>query len=91
MRASPAPPLTLCLLCCTPPEQVAAHADTHLVVRKALDPDSRMVTRFQRLSRRDERLAEISAMLGLPHAAAEELLQQAAQPSAPSREASLPR
>jgi hypothetical protein len=39
-----------------------------------------MVTRFDRLCRRDERLAEISAMLGLPQAAAEELLQAAAQP-----------
>lgn len=60
--------------------QVAAHGEHHLCVRKAVAADSRVVTEFEPLSRRPERLREISAMLGLPEAAAEELLHAAAQP-----------
>lgn len=62
------------------PLQVAAHGEHHLCVRKAVAADSRVVTEFEPLSRRPERLREISAMLGLPEAAAEELLQAAMQP-----------
>ena len=59
--------------------QVAAHAEHHLCVRKAADADGdRMVTEFWMLHNRGERLREISSMLGLPEAAAEELLQAAA-------------
>jgi DNA repair ATPase RecN len=57
---------------------VAAHAEHHLCVRKAVGADDRVVTQFDALQQRPERLAEISAMLGLPEAAAEELMAAAA-------------
>ena len=47
-------------------------------MRKAVGADDRVVTQFDTLQQRPERLAEISAMLGLPEAAAEELLAAAA-------------
>lgn len=59
--------------------QVAAHAEHHLCVRKAKGPDERLLTRFDLLAERAERLAEISAMAGLPPAAVEELLAAAGQ------------
>lgn len=68
------------ILCVSHLPQVAAHGEHHLCVRKAVAADSRVVTEFEPLSRRPERLREISAMLGLPEAAAEELLHAAAQP-----------
>lgn len=64
--------------------QVAAHAANHLRVRKQLAPggdgqgdsrDGRLVTAFECLEDREARLAEIQAMLGLPQAAAEEVLR----------------
>jgi len=58
---------------------VAAHAEHHLCVRKARSQDGRVLTQFDALTERAERLGEISAMLGLPEAAAEDLLQAAAQ------------
>jgi len=63
----------------TPLSQVAAHAEHHLCVRKAQGPDERLLTRFDLLAERAERLAEISAMAGLPPAAVEELLAAAGQ------------
>lgn len=60
--------------------QVAAHAEHHLCVRKAKGPDERLLTRFDLLAERGERLAEIGAMAGLPPAAVEELLAAAGQP-----------
>ncbi|KAL4443668.1 hypothetical protein ABPG75_011405 [Micractinium tetrahymenae] len=68
------------ILCVSHLPQVAAHCEHHLCVRKAMAADNRVVTEFEPLSRRPERLKEISAMLGLNEAAAEELLQAAAQP-----------
>eukprot|EP00887_Chlorella_sp_A99_P005825 scaffold1.g5825.t1 len=56
---------------------VAAHAANHLCVRKQELADGggrRLVTRFESLAGREERLAEIQAMLGLPRPAAEENL-----------------
>lgn len=47
-------------------------------MRKAVGADDRVVTQFDALQQRPERLAEISAMLGLPEAAAEELMAAAA-------------
>ena len=58
--------------------QVAAHAEHHLCVRKAVGADDRVVTQFDALQQRPERLAEISAMLGLPAGAAEQLMAAAA-------------
>lgn len=62
--------------------QVAAAAEHHLCVRKGEGADSRVVTRFERLRNRPDRLGEISAMLGLGAAAAEELLLGAAADAA---------
>lgn len=59
--------------------QVAAHAEHHLCVRKASGIDKRMLTRFELLQQRPERVAEISAMAGLGPDAAEELLAAAAE------------
>ena len=59
--------------------QVAAHAEHHLCVRKATAEDDRVCTQFEQLQARSERLREISAMLGLPERAAEDLLQAAQQ------------
>ncbi len=47
------------------------------MVRKAMDAGQRQVTQFSTLQQRPERLAEISSMLGLPQAAAEEILATA--------------
>lgn len=82
--------LPTCLPPCLParpPAQVAAHGEHHLCVRKGVAPDGRVVTQFEVLQTRPERLQEISAMLGLPEAAAEELLQAAAPPAQAAAEA----
>jgi DNA repair ATPase RecN len=62
------------VLCVTHLPQVAAAAEHHLVVRKALGADGRPVTRFAALESRAERASEVAAMLGLDVAAAEALL-----------------
>lgn len=58
--------------------QVAAHADHHLVVQKAVSPDGRMLTAVQPLHDDDERVAEVAAMLGLDADAAQAMLRDAA-------------
>lgn len=78
LKVASAPPLRPL----SPSPQVAAAAQHHLCSRKAAaDSDARLVTRFEVLSSREERLREISAMAGLPEAAVEELLAEADSPS----------
>ena len=70
------------VLCITHMPQIAAYADTHLLVTKVATPDGRTVTRVKRLEG-EERVAHIARMLGggtptettLKHA--RELLRQA--------------
>jgi DNA repair ATPase RecN len=66
------------VLCVSHLPQVAAHAEHHICVRKHVDVDGRVVSTFDALSEREERLQEVAAMLGLPLPAAEELMQAAA-------------
>lgn len=66
------------VLCVSHLPQVAAHAEHHICVRKHVDTDGRVVSTFDTLSEREERLQEVAAMLGLPLPAAEELMQAAA-------------
>jgi DNA repair ATPase RecN len=66
------------VLCVSHLPQVAAHAEHHICVRKHVDKDGRVVSVFDALSNREERLQEVAAMLGLPLPAAEELMQAAA-------------
>ncbi len=66
------------VLCVSHLPQVAAHAEHHICVRKNVDSDGRVVSTFDTLSEREERLQEVAAMLGLPLPAAEELMQAAA-------------
>jgi hypothetical protein len=44
--------------------QVAAHAEHHIIVRKAIADDGRMLTRIQTLAEEDERAHEVADMLG---------------------------
>lgn len=44
--------------------QVAAHADHHLCVRKAVDPEGRVQTSVEALVDLEDRAHEIAAMLG---------------------------
>lgn len=67
------------VLCVSHLPQVAAHAEHHICVRKKVDGDGRVVSKFEILSSREERLDEVAAMLGLPLAAAEELMLAAEQ------------
>ena len=69
------------VLCVSHLPQVAAHADLHICVRKQSveDGGGRMVSRFEALSSREERMKEVAAMLGLPLPAAEEVLLAAEQ------------
>ena len=57
--------------------QVAAHAEHHLVVRKAEGSDGRMLTVIQPLTDARERATEVAAMLGLGLPAAEQMLADA--------------
>ncbi|KAG7672745.1 hypothetical protein KSW81_001698 [Nannochloris sp. 'desiccata'] len=66
------------VLCVSHLPQVAAYAEHHICVRKHVDMDGRVVSTFDALSEREERLEEVAAMLGLPLPAAEELMQAAA-------------
>lgn len=65
------------VLCVTHLPQVAAHADHHIRVAKDVDGNGRVVTRFIPLTTYEERLEEVSAMLGLGVDAAEELMKEA--------------
>ena len=56
--------------------QVAAYADTHILVRKH-DSDGRAETAFQVLDDASSRVSEVADMLGLDAAVAERLLQEA--------------
>jgi DNA repair ATPase RecN len=56
--------------------QVAAYADTHILVRKH-DSDGRAETAFQVLDDASSRVGEVADMLGLDAAVAERLLQEA--------------
>ena len=67
------------VLCVSHLPQVAAHADYHICVRKGVDDDGRMVSKFEILSSREERLDEVAAMLGMPLGAAEDLMKAAEQ------------
>ncbi|GAB4813044.1 hypothetical protein N2152v2_000090 [Parachlorella kessleri] len=69
------------ILCVSHLPQVAAHAQHHICVRKGVDGSDRMVTRFESLRDPEARLQEVSAMLGLTLAAAEELMAAAQRPS----------
>jgi DNA repair ATPase RecN len=62
------------VLCVSHLPQVAAHAEHHVCVRKGADAGGRVVTRFDTLSSYEDRRQEVAAMLGLPAAAAEELM-----------------
>jgi DNA repair ATPase RecN len=75
--ANPAAAAAAQVLCVSHLPQVAAHAEHHLCVRKGSDADGRVVTRFDALLTPEERLQEVAAMLGLPRAAAEELMEAA--------------
>lgn len=65
------------ILCVSHLPQVAAHAEHHICVRKAVDAGGRLVTRFERLLDRNARLGEVSAMLGLSEEAAENVMRAA--------------
>ena len=66
------------VLCVSHLPAVAAHAQHHVCVRKSTDSEGRVVSTFEVLDSEDDRLQEVAAMLGLPQAAAEELMAQAA-------------
>lgn len=74
------------VICVTHLPQVAAQADTHILVEKAPGRDGRLLTRLRRLGA-DERVHELARMLGgvritdKVRSAAEEMLTQAATPS----------
>ena len=55
--------------------QVAAHADHHIVVRKAVDSQGRTITKFSVLDEQEERVKELAAMLGLGTGEALQMLQ----------------
>ena len=55
--------------------QVAASADHHVVVRKALDGEGRALTRVMILAQEQERLAEVAAMMGVGQQEALQVLQ----------------
>ena len=60
--------------------QVAAQAEHHIVVRKAVDAEGRALTRFAVLTEEAERAEEVGAMLGLGSSEARQMMQ-AASPS----------
>ncbi len=63
--------------------QVAASADHHIVVKKALDNEGRALTRIMILLQEQERLAEVAAMMGVGQQDALQVLQASrAQPRA---------
>ena len=55
--------------------QVAASAEQHVVVKKALDSEGRALTRVMPLLREEERLAEVAAMMGMRQQEALQVLQ----------------
>ena len=57
--------------------QVAAQAEHHIVVRKAVDAEGRALTRFAVLTEEAERAEEVGAMLGLGSSEALQMMQAA--------------
>lgn len=57
--------------------QVAAQAEHHIVVRKAVDAEGRALTRFAVLTEEAERAEEVGAMLGLGTSEALQMMQAA--------------
>ncbi len=55
--------------------QVAAHAEHHIVVRKAVDSQGRTTTKFSVLEEQEERVQEVALMLGLGAGEALQMLQ----------------
>ena len=54
---------------------MAASAEQHVVVKKALDSEGRALTRVMPLLREEERLAEVAAMMGMRQQEALQVLQ----------------
>ena len=54
---------------------MAASAEQHVVVKKALDIEGRALTRVMPLLREEERLAEVAAMMGVGQQEALQVLQ----------------
>ncbi|CAL5219355.1 g1171 [Coccomyxa viridis] len=75
--------LTSQIICISHLPQVAASADHHIVVKKALDGEGRALTRIRILLQEQERLAEVAAMMGVGQQDALQVLQASgAQPRA---------
>lgn len=55
--------------------QVAASAEHHIVVKKAVDAEGRALTQFGLLQQEQERLAEVAAMMGMGQHEALQVLQ----------------
>ncbi|BDA41836.1 DNA repair protein RecN [Coccomyxa sp. Obi] len=65
------------IICVSHLPQVAAQAEHHIVVRKAVDAGGRALTRFAVLTEEAERAEEVGAMLGLGTTEALQMLQAA--------------
>ena len=71
----PAPKCVLHSLRKYPSLQVAASAEHHVVVKKALDSEGRALTRVVILLQEQDRLAEVAAMMGVGRQEAMQVLQ----------------
>ncbi|EIE25588.1 P-loop containing nucleoside triphosphate hydrolase protein [Coccomyxa subellipsoidea C-169] len=65
------------IICVSHLPQVAAQAEHHIVVRKAVDAEGRALTRFAVLTEEAERAEEVGAMLGLGTSEALQMMQAA--------------
>ncbi|CAL8460865.1 g396 [Coccomyxa elongata] len=77
MSASSSTSAAAQIICVSHLPQVAAQAEHHVVVRKAVDADGRALTRFAVLTEEAERAEEVGAMLGLGTTEALQMLQAA--------------
>lgn len=67
------------VICVSHLPQVAAYAEHHICVTKLKNQDGRILTCFKTIENENERLDEISSMMGLGSQAAQQLLQSAAK------------